>query len=178
MNTYLLDANVLINAHRTVYPMQVAPGFWEWIKLQADIGTLTSIDSVKDELLNPDLREWVEELTPSFFQPTSDDIFPALTQVSDWVNHQSRYTPSAKRTFEESTDRDLIAHALLRRQTVVTYEVQSPRAKSTIKIPDVCKELGVRYTTLSRVLIREGARFVLDDTVRQSLEARRSSSLC
>lgn len=178
MNTYLLDANVLINAHRTLYPMQVAPGFWEWLKLQADIGTIISIDTVKNELLNPDLREWVEKLTPNFFQTTSGELVHAQTQVSDWVNHQSRYTTAAKTTFAQSTDRDLIACALLHRQTVVTYEVQSPRSKSMIKIPDVCKALGVRYTTLSRVLIREGARFVLDPSIRQSLRARRAQSLC
>ncbi len=28
---YLLDANVLITAHNTYYPMNVVPEFWDWL---------------------------------------------------------------------------------------------------------------------------------------------------
>lgn len=172
MNTYLVDADVLINAHLSIYPVGVAPGFWEWLKLQAEIGSLRSIDAVRNELLTRDLREWVDTLPPSFFQPVSGDLDSAKAEVTDWVNNQSHYTPNAKREFGRGADPDLIAFAKRHRHTVITYEVQSPRSKNRIKIPDVCKALEVKHTTLGRVLAREGARFVLDDTVRQSLRAR------
>lgn len=160
MNTYLLDADVLINAHRTVYPMQVAPGFWEWLELQARTGTIRSIDTVKDELLTPELRRWTESLTPSFFQATSEHLSPATSKVSDWVNNQPQYTSAAKRTFERGADPDLNAYALQNRQTIVTSfkkHHQDPRRVQSSR----CQVHNTVQTPISR---------------RRSLRPRRHSS--
>lgn len=176
MNTYLTDADVLIDVHRSIYPIGVVPGFWEWFRYKAQLGTILSVDAVRDELLTQELREWTETLPASFFQPILEATDPGKIEVNDWINNHPQYTAAAKRQFAQGADPDLIAYAKQHGLTVITYEVQSPRSRSKIKIPDVCNAIGVKHTTLSRVLAREGARFVLDDAVRQELQTRISQS--
>ena len=40
---YPVDANVLIEAHRTYYAPDLAPVFWEWMAEQAEKGTIASV---------------------------------------------------------------------------------------------------------------------------------------
>ncbi|MBI3208790.1 MAG: DUF4411 family protein [Candidatus Solibacter usitatus] len=35
---YLLDANILITAHKSYYPLDQVPEFWSWLKHQAEAG--------------------------------------------------------------------------------------------------------------------------------------------
>lgn len=64
--TYLLDANVFIEAARRYYAFDIAPPFWEALLEFAEKGKLISIDRVKNELLRgkDELSTWVKR---SFF---------------------------------------------------------------------------------------------------------------
>ncbi len=52
MQIYLVDSNFFIQAHRAIYPLYIATGFWNKVKMLADKGTIFSIDKVKNELYN------------------------------------------------------------------------------------------------------------------------------
>lgn len=171
MNTYLIDTNVLIRAFRSFYSMDVCPGFWEWLALLAEDGIVRSVSAVRGEIKNPTLIHWADSLPPGFFAEPSAHALSAITTIDDWVNSSRNLNRSARRVFMQSADRWLIAEALGTGATIVTFETPAPRRKNAIKIPDVCKAVGAKHTTLSRLLSREGARFVLDDTVRQQLRA-------
>jgi len=45
---YLLDSNVLIQAHRMYYPFDVVPGFWTKLIDLSNRGVIRSIDKVKE----------------------------------------------------------------------------------------------------------------------------------
>lgn len=49
---YLLDANVLINAHRTYYGIDMVPEFWDWIYYNAQIGRVKMPSEILNELID------------------------------------------------------------------------------------------------------------------------------
>ncbi len=59
MNVFLVDANFFIQAHRAIYPLDVATSFWKKVKYIADNGTIISLDKVKNEIYRneDDLKE-------------------------------------------------------------------------------------------------------------------------
>ena len=48
--TYLVDANVLIEAKNRYYAFDIAPGFWKWLNQAHAQGTVFSIEKVGEEL--------------------------------------------------------------------------------------------------------------------------------
>ena len=49
--TYLLDANVFIQAKNLHYGFEFCPAFWDWIDDQTNAGSVYSIERIADELL-------------------------------------------------------------------------------------------------------------------------------
>jgi hypothetical protein len=162
--TYLLDANVFIQAKNLHYGLDFCPAFWKWLEIENENRRVFSIEKVGDEIQAgaDDLSAWAVQRGPSFFLAPDTALIPALGSVSDWVTTQS-YTPAAINTFLQGADYYLIAHAMAHRITVVTHEVA---ASSThrVKIPSVCIGLSVRCITPFEMLRIERARFVLGET--------------
>ena len=76
--TYVLDANVFIEAAKRYYAFDIVPSFWQMLVAHAESGQLLSIDRVKDELLRADLALWAEGSFHDFFDLTSDpDVITA-----------------------------------------------------------------------------------------------------
>ncbi len=48
--TYLLDANVLIQAKNLHYGLDFCPAFWDWLVENNTAGRVFSIDKVADEI--------------------------------------------------------------------------------------------------------------------------------
>ncbi len=159
--TYLLDANVLIGAKRLYYGFDFCPGFWEWIALKNDSCIIFSIEKVYDEISasKDDLSEWATQKGTKFFLRPDDELLPAFKTVSTWLYSQE-YKQSAINHFLQGADFYLIAHALAKNYTVVTYEVPSG-SKKRIKIPDVCIGLQVKCLMVHQMLRQEKACFVL-----------------
>lgn len=150
MPTYLLDSNCFIQAHRQIYPIDVASSFWDKIKELADRNIIHSIDKVKGELFeNQDpLTNWIDSnFEDSFFKDTDTEIvLKEYQKVVRWAQSQSdQYVTKAIEEFLEYDNADawLISYALATEQTVVTYEVSSPESQTKIKIPDVCNVFNV-----------------------------------
>jgi hypothetical protein len=161
--TYLLDANVFIQAKNLHYGLDFCPAFWQWLTKQNGVGKVFSIDKIADELKVGDdgLTQWVRHQDPSMFRRTDSRIFPHLATVGTWVTGQS-YNPAAVNTFLQVADFYLIAHALAEGCVLVTHEVPASSLKR-IKIPNVCAGLNVRFMSPYEMLRREQARFVLGD---------------
>ena len=158
---YLLDANVFIQAKNLHYGFDICPGFWDWVERQNHAGRVFSIEKVLDELVagNDKLTDWAKARGDTFFLRPDDSILPAFRQVTAWFDHQS-YDESAVYKFMLDADYYLVAQALVMNAVVVTHEVSSNSLKK-IKIPDVCKGLGIKYMTPFEMLRGEGARFIL-----------------
>lgn len=149
MNPYLLDANFFIQAHRVGFPMDVVPSFWNKVKELAASGKIISIDKVKKEIYDSedDLKDWCEHNLPDEFFKDSTGVIPSYAKVVGWANSKSdQYTQQARDTFMDADEADawLISYAHTHALPIVTHEVSAPFSKSSIKIPDACKALGVR----------------------------------
>ena len=48
---YLLDANVLITASNSYYPLDQVPEFWSWLQHQAQLGTVKVPIEIMEEIL-------------------------------------------------------------------------------------------------------------------------------
>ena len=162
---YLLDANVFMAANNLHYGLDFCPAFWDWLIDRNQAGQVFSIDKVKDEIEAGDdeLAEWAKAQDEPFFLKPGADIFPAMGQVSNWVNDNG-YTPDAKNTFFQVADYWLIAHALTDDFVVVTHErpVNTP---NKVKIPNVCVGVGLKVMTPFEMLRHERARFILERSV-------------
>ena len=159
--TYLLDANVFIQAKNLYYGLDFCPAFWEWLIAKNEVGQVFSIDKVADELAAgaDELTAWAHQPGAGLFRKTDARVASQFSKVSAWVMGQG-YEPVAINTFLQVADFYLIAHALAEGHTVVTHEVPAHSLKK-IKIPDVCAGLNLRFMTAYEMLRRERARFVL-----------------
>lgn len=161
---FVIDADTLIAAHKSTYIPEVFPGLWESLGYYQKQGALVFIDKVFDEIKAPrDLASWKEFLDSSLIVPTDGDetIRLSYQQVLDWAKYalDPKFTKAALKKFGEGADGWLVAFAKENDAKIVTNETPERRSKSEIKLPTVCKEFGVKYSRLSRMLKELGAEY-------------------
>ncbi len=166
MAIYIVDSNFFIQAHRAIYPLDIATGFWNKVKQLAENGTIISIDKVKDELYdkNDDLEEWCRDNLPDNFFKDSSEVILEYTQVCSWATSlNGHYLPNAINEFLDSEEADafLIAYSLADKleRIIVTQEISQPARKNKIKIPEPCNALNVRYLNTIEMFRQIGETF-------------------
>jgi len=154
--TYLLDANVFIQAKNLHYGLDFCPAFWQWLLDNHAAGRVFSIDKVADEIAAGDdeLTDWMRNHGNDLFVKTGAAVAAQLGAVSTWATQQ-QYEPAAISTFLQVADYYLIAHALADGHVVVTHEVPANSVKR-IKIPNVCIGLNLRFIPLMRCCAGNG----------------------
>jgi hypothetical protein len=159
--SYLLDADVFIQAKNLHYGLDFCPAFWDWLVASHAAGLVFSTEKVGDEIEagGDELSDWARGRGPAFFVKPDAAILPALGKVSAWATSQT-YEPAAVNTFLQVADFYLVAHALAHGHTVVTHEIASASTKK-IKIPNACIGLGIKCMTPFEMLRHERARFIL-----------------
>lgn len=159
--SYLLDADVFIQAKNLHYGLDFCPAFWEWLIASNAAGLVFSTEKVGDEIEagGDELSDWAAARGTEFFLKPDAAILPALGKVSAWATSQN-YEPTAVNTFLQVADFYLVAHALAHGHTVVTHEIASASTKK-IKIPNACIGLGIKCMTPFEMLRHERARFIL-----------------
>ena len=159
MTTYLLDADVFMQAKNLHYAFDFCPAFWSWLDGAHESGSVFSVEKIGDEILagTDELAEWAGDRESLFLKPDSD-VVASLRITSTWANGAG-YGPSAVNVFLQVADYYLVAHAHAHGHVVVTHE--KPGARKKIKIPDACIGIGVKCMTPYEMLRAERARFVL-----------------
>lgn len=159
--TYLLDANVFIQAKNLHYGLDFCPAFWQWLLDKNAEGRVFSIDKVADEIAagGDELTDWMRDHGNGLFVKTGAAAAAQFGAVSTWATQQ-QYEPAAINTFLQVADYYLIAHALADKHVVVTHEVPANSVKR-IKIPNACIGLNLHFMTPYEMLRRERAQFVL-----------------
>jgi hypothetical protein len=78
--TYLLDANIFIQAKNLHYGFDFCPAFWDWLIEKNAAGVVASIEKVGDELQAgaDSLADWVKERGDGFFLPPDNQIVPGV----------------------------------------------------------------------------------------------------
>ena len=176
MARYLLDANVLIQAHRLHYKHIFCPAFWDWIEIRSTYGYVKSVDAIREEILRPRkkkrrqdqednqqqndwLSEWARKLGSDFFLKPDMAAVEAHVEVADWVAARD-FAPASMHNFFRA-DSYLIAHTLAHNDIVVTHEKLVGSDSKQVKIPNVCDGLGVCHTDPFSMLSLSGVQFVL-----------------
>ncbi len=152
---YLIDANVLIDAHRDYYPIDRVPDFWDWLLTRAGEERLKIPQEIYEEVIDGkhDLVDWLRDNRATMV--LDESVKPELvTRVVE-----RGYAPDLTDVETEKMGRDpfLIAYALAApaSRCVVTAEVSKPsRSRANRHIPDVCSDFGIRSINTFR-LIRE-----------------------
>ena len=166
MPVYVLDSNFFIQAHRVYYPIDVASGFWDKVMQLAHERKVISIDKVKAELYdkNDALEEWCRAHLPDDFFKDTSEVMAEYTRVIAWaVSKGSQYLPKALNEFLDADEADafLVAYCLTEAdcRMLVTQEVSGPNTQNKIKIPDVCKGVGVTCVNTIDMFRQLGERF-------------------
>ena len=160
---YLVDASVLMDAHRRYYRFGVCPGFWDSLAWHHKQGAVASIDRVRSEVeVGKDaLRQWVKSKCPAtFFEATTGrTVGERYGKIISWAGTQDRYRPEALAEFATVADGWLVAYAADQHLTLVTQEVAAPESKKEVKIPDVCEAFEVSCIDTFEMLENLGVQF-------------------
>ncbi|MBB5063670.1 DUF4411 family protein [Granulicella mallensis] len=145
---YLLDANVLITANSTYYPLDQVPEFWSWVHHQAESNRLKIPREIMEEIKagrkdDDPLLDWI--CIPEIESALLLDELVDVALVQHVVS--TGYAADLSDDEVEKIGRDpfLIAYALAdpAKRTVVRTEVSRPSAqRANRKVPDVCQNLG------------------------------------
>ena len=145
---YLLDANELITANSTYYPIDQIPEFWSWVHHQAISNRIKIPREIMEEIKagrkdDDPLLDWIgtAEIEDSLLFDEAVDVNLVQHVVS------TGYAPDLRDDEVEKIGRDpfLIAYALVdpENRTVVTTEVSKPTAqRHNRRVPDVCQAVG------------------------------------
>lgn len=145
---YLLDANVLITASNTYYPIDQIPEFWAWLQHQGGLGNVKLPVEMLEEILagrkNDDpLLDWMKDKDNQDALKLNESVDASLVQVVV----SKGYAPDLTDDEIEEIGRDpfLIAYGMADSdRCVVTTEVSRPSKKrQNRKIPDVCNGFSV-----------------------------------
>lgn len=158
---YLIDANVFMTAHRQLYPFDLAPSFWEQLVEKAS-DRIVIIEEVQKELRRGQdlLVEWYERECAKFTVLGIPDpkVIHSLRVIINSTNANEQYTPSAKKEFASSADSWLCAYGLAFGDTIVTLEKYEADIKKRVKIPNICREFGIKYIDLLQFMREIGIR--------------------
>ena len=146
---YLLDANILITASNSYYPLDQVPEFWSWLQHQAAAGHVKIPQEVIEEIEegrdDDPLKVWISNDENKGALLLAETVDATLVQRVVATG----YAPDLTDDEVEKIGRDpfLIAYALVERtlRCVVTTEVSKPSAqRQNRKIPDVCAAVGAQ----------------------------------
>lgn len=160
--TYVVDANVMIEAYHRYYAFDLAPKFWQELLGHFSAGDVGSIDKVRDEILagNDDLATWVSTNPGGFVSAGGTDTAAEYAQIITWAMAHGQYTPQAKAELARVADGWVVAYAKAKGCTVITMEVSDPNIKRRIKIPEICNQFSVPYMNTYDMLRRLGVQFM------------------
>lgn len=152
---YLLDADTLIRADNTYYPMKRFPIFWDWLLYNGHEGNIKVPQEQYDEIVSGrgGLVAWLkEEDTKLALLLDEEPDVDLVTQVIE-----DGYADDLDAAEQEALGRDpfLIAYALKspHDRFVITFEVSAPKKiRANRKIPDVCQGFTVQCGTLFQLI--------------------------
>lgn len=143
---HLLDANVLITAHRNYYPIDRVPEFWEWLLHHGTEGNLKMPLEIVDEICSgtDDLADWLSDRDHIHAIQLDEEVDAGFVQQVIAEGYASDLNDIEIETV--GRDPFLIAYAIqdVARRCVVTTEVSATRRqRANRKIPDICHQFGI-----------------------------------
>lgn len=146
---YLLDANTLIRANATYYPIARIPHYWDWLIQQGRNGVAKLPNEIADEITagRDAVADWLKdkEARDALRLEEAVDVSLVRRVVSQGYASDLNDAELAK----IGRDPFLVAYGLAGEgRTVVTNENRAPKKqRHNRKVPDVCETMGVRWLT-------------------------------
>lgn len=152
---YLLDADTLIKADNTYYPLKRFPIFWDWLLHHGTAGQIKIPLEQYEEVVvgNGELVDWLKSEATKKALLLLEEADPAL--VAKVI--ELGYAPDLDEAEQATVGRDpfLIAYAYaeIGERVVVTFEVSAPKKqRANRKIPDICDTLKIGCETIFDVI--------------------------
>jgi hypothetical protein len=143
---YLLDANILITAHRTWYALNRVPEFWLWLLHHAEAGRVKMPSEIYGEVENgtDELAHWMKDADHRSALRLAEDA--DLAKVQAVLAHYGDPLSEAD-LIKIGQDPFLIAAAVGDAdRCVVTAEVSSlGKQGANRKVPNICDDCGVPW---------------------------------
>ena len=154
---FLLDTNIFINAHNVHYRINIFPSVWNFF---AETKEIKSIDKVFDEITKGDdgLVKWGNDNESLFLPTSSKEIQDQYRIISKFVQDEYEKQENINK-FLGGADPWLIAYAIIKEATIVTFEKTGGYKSLEIKIPNICKKYGVKYIETYQLFEEFGAKF-------------------
>lgn len=158
---YLFDTNIFVESKKNM-PMDVWSTFWKRMRELINSGAVYSIDKVKEEIDRgkDELTAWIRNNAPKdFFMRQDDDIMAKLAETISWAETcPVGFTSSAIYDYARVADSYLVATAVAKGMTLVTYEKSNPQRRNRIMIPDACNAIGAKCCDLNTALRELGVK--------------------
>ncbi len=148
---YLLDADTVIRADSTFYPLRRFAIFWQWLCHNGSAGILKIPMEQFEEIVagTGELVDWLNEQENKKALLFHEESDPGLVAAVTARGYAADLNESELATV--GRDPFLIAHAFAAssERCVVSFETSAPsKLRANRKVPDVCVTLGVRCVTL------------------------------
>lgn len=158
---YVIDANVILNFwilnDDEPFGKDVHSSAWSYLETQINEGRIISPMYVKAELMKHgtvELQEWVK---------AHNDIFVSVQEeLAEPLREIVKLHPVYKTTNGSIADATIVALAKSRNLCVITSEKHEPqgnRSTNNPKIPNVCEDVGVDWTSPNGFFRKEGQSF-------------------
>ena len=146
MTIYAIDACALINAaNKYNMSKKIFEPIWKAMSAMVNCGLLISSSEVGEELKDEDLISW-KRMHSQAFIPIDDDIQEKVIEILKKFPKIIKM----KSTANSNADPFLIAVAQKYNACIITDEGKG--SESDLKIPYVCKKLGIECITFGEFL--------------------------
>jgi hypothetical protein len=158
---HLLDANVLIDAARDYYPVDMVPEFWDWLCHQGTKGAVKiPLETLEEVCEGRDpAADWLRDEVVKDVMRFSEEPDPSL--VARVVTEGYAADLTDDEIVRIGRDPFLIAYALVAPvdRCVVTTEGSKPtKTRANRKVPDVCSTFQVQCCNTFDFVRRLGFR--------------------
>lgn len=150
--TFCLDSGPFINSWRKHYPPPLFPCVWDCLGELCQENRIIIPKAVYDEIEvgGDDLFDWIKE-RKNIIHEVNEEVIRAVKEI---MRDYGRLVDTKKG--RSVADPWVIAHAVATSAVVVTEEEPAKQPSKSLKIPDVCNSLGIRYMNTVGLLRSRG----------------------
>jgi hypothetical protein len=147
---FLIDANVLITANNTYFPLTDFPPYWEWLELQGADGQIKMPREIYEEISggSDDLADWIKSADVKDALLLDEEAELGLVRQAMQLGYQAdnpKFTDSE--VIKVGRDAFLVAYGLVDSGRIVSTKEVSKRTKrlGASRLPDACDDCGVKW---------------------------------
>ena len=142
--TYLLDANVFIEANKRYYSKEIVPSFWEFLEKDNDVFT---INKVKEEIKagKDELVEFIDKI-----KICDKGLNNHASDIAEYI--YQTYDPEKSNDFLNKADFPLACIAKANNFIVVTHEKLLGANAEKVTIPNICKNFDIGWMNTFQML--------------------------